>query len=138
MELTGQLYGFYSNKNIEEVFDSLEKFSLIINYKYDYNTIFGEKSMIFFKDEKMWQHHLENGYNTDIEEKGCFSIESKLTRLNGISTLFEFDGNSDFEPIDINLAFTKVYYYVLTVPYFIEEDKFSNDIVNSFRAILMR
>jgi hypothetical protein len=138
MELTGQLYGFYSNKNIEVVFDSLEKFSLTINYKYDENTIFGERAMIFFKDEKMWEHHLENGYNTDFEGKGCFSVESKLTRLNGISTLSEFDGNSDFEPIDINLTFTEVYYYVLTVPHFIEDDEFSKNIMNSFREILMR
>jgi hypothetical protein len=138
MESTGQLYGFYSNKTIEAVFTALEKFSSEIKYNYDYNKLFGEKSMIFFKDEKMWQYHLENGYNTDINGEGCFTIETKITKLNGISTLFEFDGKSDFEPIDINLVFTEVFYYVLTVPHLVEEDIFSSNIMKVFREILIK
>ncbi len=136
MELTGNLYGFYSNKSISEVFKSLEEYSKNINFKFEHNSFQEEKSMFFYKDDSMLDHHDEEGYNTEINGEGCFNVEAKETKLNGIATLFEFDGESDFDPYDINLAFTQVYYYVLTVPHLVENDMFSQKVHRSLLSIL--
>lgn len=138
MELTGQLYGFYSNKKISSVFEELKKYAKSTDYLCEHNTYDDEESLFFFKDEEMKQYHEEEGYNTDQKSQGCFCVEAKMTKLDGISTLFEFEGSSDFDPIDINLVFTKVYYYVLTVPHFLENDKFSKTIFDSMHRILMK
>jgi len=136
MELTGVLYGFYSNRALPEVFEELKSFAERIGYKFEIDTFEENETIFFYKDEAMLEHHDDNGYNTDFNGEGCFYIEAKKTKLIGIAKLFEFEGKSDFNPIDINLALTQVYYYLLTVPHIIEEDEFSKRIHHSVRDML--
>ena len=136
MELTGNLYGFYSNKPISDVFRSLEEYSKNINFKFESSSFQDDKNMFFYKDKIMLQYHENIGYNTELKEQGCFSIEAKITKLKGIATLFEFEGESNFAPFDINLVLNQVYYYVLTIPHLKEKDKFSKMIYDSLLNIL--
>jgi len=136
MNWTGELYGFYTEKPIHEVFQTLRNKALEMAYTWDYSKSDNEENLFFYKDEEMLQHHQENGYNTDRNGAGCFSVEARKVKLDGIATLFEFEGHSDFEPYDINLAFSQVYYYVLVLPDFIEASEFSNEIHTAFRQIL--
>ncbi|HEY8957346.1 hypothetical protein [Chitinophaga sp.] len=136
MNWTGELYGFYSEKPIQEVFEAVKNKALEMPYKFDYNKTDIEETLLFYKDEAMLEYHLENGYNTELNGEGCFSLEAKTVKLDGIATLFEFEGASDFEPYDINLVFSRIYYYVLTVPDFIEESEFSKKIHAMFHQVL--
>ena len=136
MELTGSLYGFYSDKPTSIVFQALEEYSKSINFTFEHGSFLEEQSMFFYKDELMLERHYEIGYNTEIEGEGCFNIEAKKTSLQGIATLFEFEGKSNFDPLDINLAFAEVYYYVLTIPSVKEDNPFSQKIHDKFSNIL--
>ena len=109
MELTGVLYGFYSNKEITAVFEELKKLAERINYQFEIGPFFENESFYSYKDEAMLRYHEENGYNTDLNGEGVFFIEAKKTKLIGIATLFEFEGVTNFDPYDINLAFNNVY-----------------------------
>jgi hypothetical protein len=136
MELTGVLYGFYSNKAMPAVFEKLKTYAESINFKFQHDSFEGNEDIFFYKDENMRRYHDDKGYNTELNGEGCFYIEGKNAKLNGIATLFEFEGKSDFEPFDINLAFTQVYYYVLTVPHIVEDDEFSRKIHHAVQNIL--
>ncbi|MDX7998136.1 hypothetical protein FE394_02720 [Xenorhabdus sp. Reich] len=129
---TGELYGFYTNKSIEKIFEVLKKEISNIDYQYEYNSHDGEESLFFYKDKNMLEHHLEVGYNTDIDGQGCFCIEARVVNLHGIASLFEFETQSDFEPYDINLLLDNVFYYVLVVPDFIENSTFCSKIHRFF------
>ncbi len=135
-EWTGVMYGFYTNKLIDDVFSSLIKKIASINYKYKQDSFRDEEFLFFYKNDEMQDYHLENGYNLDINGEGCFGVEAKNTTLNGIATLFEFDNDSDFEPYDINLHFDNVFYYVLVLPEAIENSNFCQNIYNLFINIL--
>lgn len=137
-ELTGIMYGFYTNKSIDDVFFSWIKKLSSINYKYEQSAFRDEKFLFCYKNDEMRDYHLNYGYNLNLNGEGCFLIEAKSTKLNGIATLFEFDSASDFEPYDINLHFNKVFYYVLVLPDLIENSKFCQDIHNLFINILDR
>ena len=136
MELTGESYGFYSNKELPAVIEEMKKYAERINFKVDIDTFYEYERMFFYKDEIMVQYHDEKGYNTELNGEGCFFIEAKEAKLIGIAKLFEFEGKSDFHPIDINLALTHVYYYLLTVPHIIEDDEFSRKIHHTLQGIL--
>lgn len=138
MELTGNLYGFYSNKPISNIFKDLNDYAKSINFKFQQSSFEEYENILFYKDEIMLEYHSEKGYNTELEGEGCFHVEAKKTKLKGMATLFEFEGEANFEPFDINLAFTEVYYYVLTIPHFIENDKFSQQIHTSLLNILTK
>jgi hypothetical protein len=138
MELTGELYGFFSNKEIAAVLEEMKKYAESINYKFEIDSFEGEENLFFYKDENMMHYHEENGYNTDLNGEGCFNLEAKKVKLNGIAKLFEFDGKSDFRPYDINLAFSQVYYYLLTIPHFKQEDEFSRKIHDTILGILTK
>jgi hypothetical protein len=136
MELTGALYGFYSNKALPAVLEEFKKYAESIAFNFDLDSFEGSENIFFYKDETMLEYHDEKGYNTELNGEGCFYIEAKKTKLIGIAKLFEFEGKSDFNPIDINLALTQVYYYLLTIPHIIEEDAFSGKIHHSLQSIL--
>ena len=133
-EWTGSLYGFYSNAPIKEVFSSMQKEASRLGYEFEQNSYNGEESLLFYKNKDMLDYHMEHGYNTDIEGEGCFCVEAKVVSLSGVASLFEFDGDSSFEPYDINFLFNKIYYYVLIVPDFIEKSAFSLKIYQTFVA----
>ena len=137
MELTGELYGFYTNKELPTVFEELKKYAESIGFKFNINSFEEWENLFFYKDEKMLQYHDEKGYNTELNGEGCFGIEAKKTKLIGIAKLFEFEGETNFDPYDINLAFNHVYYYLLVVPHIIEDDAFSRKIHDSIRSILI-
>lgn len=133
---TGELYGFYSNKSLKTVFENFKLLAKGLGY--EHNNVFyeGEESFLFYKSETMLNHHLENGYNIDIDDEGCFSIEGKKTKLHGIATLIEFENESNFDPYNVNLTLNDVFYYVLTLPRFIEDSQFSLNIHNRFVRML--
>ena len=84
----------------------------------------------------MLDYHYEHGYNTDIDNEGCFSIEYKQVSLDGIATLLETNDKSNFDPYDINLVFEAIDYYFLIIPDFIEDSTFSKKIHGIFSNIL--
>ena len=138
MELTGVLYGFYSNREITAAFEEFKNLAERINYQFEIAPFFEKESFYSYKDDAMLRYHEENGYNTDLNGEGVFFIEAMKTKLIGIATLFEFEGDSNFHPYDINLALNHVYYYLLTIPKIKEEDVFSRMIHDSVRYILIK
>lgn len=76
-EWTGYQYGFYTNKPIDFVLSEWRKKVLAINYKYDYSIDEGDKFLFCYKNNEMYEYHLENGYNIDMQGEGCFMIEEK-------------------------------------------------------------
>lgn len=123
-EWTGEMYGFYTNKSISNIFETLKNEVKSIGYHYKYNSYGKEESLLFYKDNIMLNHHLDVGYNTDLGGQGCFCVEAKVVNLHGIASLFEFESKSDFEPYDINLILDNIFYYVLIIPNFIEKSYF--------------
>lgn len=136
MEWTGNMYGFYTDKSVDDVWFSLIKKLSSINYKYEQSSFRDEEFLFCYKNDEMRDYHENHGYNLDLQGEGCFLIEAKSTQLNGIATLFEVDNASDFEPYDINLQFNQVFYYVLVLPDLIENSKFCHDIHSMFIKIL--
>lgn len=135
-EWTGVMYGFYTNKPLEDVFSSMAAKVKPDGYQHQRNSVRDEEFLLFYKDEEMLNYHLEKGYNLDIGGEGCFCIEAKSATLNGAATLFEFENDSDFEPYDINLRFNHIYYYVLILPDFIDSADFCQKIYNLFVNVL--
>lgn len=84
----------------------------------------------------MKDYHLEYGYNLNLNGEGCFGIEAKRTKLNGIATLFEFENDSNFEPYDISLHLDDVFYYILVLPDLIENSSFCKRVHEMFVNIL--
>ena len=113
-----------------------------INYKYYFNGInkYSDnfETLFSYKNDEMYEYHLENGYNIDMQGEGCFMIQAKKTQLRGKATLFEFedDSNMGFDPYDINLRFNNLYYYVLVLPEEPENSSFSQKINNFLISIL--
>lgn len=131
-EWTGEMYGFYTNKSIENIFEALKKEVGKIDYQNEHSSYNGEESLLFYKDQNMLDHHLDVGYNLDLDGQGCFCIEAKVVNLHGVASLFEFESKSDFEPYDINLLFDNIFYYVLIIPDFIEKSDFCSQIHRLF------
>ena len=80
-EWTGYQYGFYTNKPIDFVLSEWRKKVLAINYKYDYSIDEGDKFLFCNKNNEMYEYHLENGYNIDMQGEGCFMIEEKKSAI---------------------------------------------------------
>lgn len=135
---TGKLYGFYTEINIEDVFKRIKKYTNRMGYNFEYSRYEDEENLFFYKNQKMYNHHLERGYNTDVGGEGCFSIEAKNTTIDGIATLIKFEGCSNFDPFNINLVFNNVFYYILVVPYPIKDSSFSKKIYDIFHDILLK
>ena len=130
MEWTGYWYGFYTNKPIDFVFSEWRKKMSIINYQYDYDLVnynhgkdYDNKENIWdtlfcYKNKEMFEHHLEEGYNIDMDGEGCFMIQAKKAQFRGRANLFdvvEDDSNIKCAPHDIDLRFNSLFYYCLVL-----------------------
>ena len=150
MEWTGYWYGFYTNKPIDFVFSEWRKKMSIINYQYDYDVVnynhgkdYDNKENIWdtlfcYKNKEMFEHHLEEGYNIDMDGEGCFMIQAKKAQFRGRATLFEFDDkpiDDDFT-YDIDLRFNSLYYYCFVLPEEPECSSFSQKIRGFLISIL--
>jgi hypothetical protein len=138
MEWSGTYYYFYSNKSIQILFELLKAEASKIDFLHEYSIWDNEESLFFFKNKEMYDYHMNNGYNSDISGEGCFCVQAKMTHLNGVASLFEFDGSKDFDPQEINLVFDKLFYYVLIVPNPINECGFSSKINEIFSNAIKR
>lgn len=151
MEWTGYWYGFYTNKPIDFVFSEWRKKMSIINYQYDYDLVnynhgkdYDNKENIWdtlfcYKNKEMFEHHLEEGYNIDMEGEGCFMIQAKKAQFRGRANLFdvvEDDSNIKCAPHDIDLRFNSLFYYCLVLPEEPECSSFSQKIRGFLISIL--
>lgn len=137
-EWTGELYGFYTNKQISRVFGAMINEVEHIGYQCEYHAYGEERSLLFYKNRNMLNHHLNVGYNTDLGGQGCFCIEAKNVNLHGMASLFEFESMSNFEPYDINLILDSIYYYILIVPDFVDESDFCAQIYHLMISVLKK
>ena len=151
MEWTGYWYGFYTNKPIDFVFSEWRKKMSIINYQYDYRleNYNDEKNyhnkeniwntLFCYKNKEMFEHHLEEGYNIDMDGQGCFMIQAKKAQFRGRANLFdvvEDDSNIKCAPHDIDLRFNSLFYYCLVLPEEPECSSFSQKIRGFLISIL--
>lgn len=134
---SGVMYGFYTDMSLELVLAGLTEKAARLGFQSQQECIRGEEFILFYKDEGMLKTHLEQGYNLGATGEGCFGVEAKPAALNGIATLFEFEGDSDFEPYDINLRFNRIFYYVLVLPDSVDESDFCRRIHTMFSETLM-
>lgn len=79
MEFTGFYYSFYFDKNTDIVIEELKN----TNFCYEEREFNGEKSYFFYKNDEMYENHLENGYSLDKNGEGCFCLETKRVPING-------------------------------------------------------
>ena len=142
MEWTGYWYGFYTNKPIDFVFSEWRKKMSIINYQYDYSLDNKENiwdTLFCYKNKEMFEHHLEEGYNIDMDGEGCFMIQAKKAQFRGRANLFdvvEDDSNIKCAPHDIDLRFNSLFYYCLVLPEEPECSSFSQKIRGFLISIL--
>ncbi|OTQ27104.1 hypothetical protein [Gilliamella apicola] len=151
MEWTGYWYGFYTNKPIDFVFSEWRKKMSIINYQYDYRLEnyndeknYDNKENIWntlfcYKNKEMFEHHLEEGYNIDMDGEGCFMIQAKKAQFRGRANLFdvvEDDSNIKCAPHNIDLRFNSLFYYCLVLPEEPECSSFSQKIRGFLISIL--
>jgi hypothetical protein len=141
-EWSGVLYGFYANKHIDDVFRIFQKKIEAISFEYKFNEFNNEKSLFAYKDAEMLSKHAESGYGLNSKGEGCFGVEAKFVDLHGIASLMELDGQSNFDPCDINLIFDDVCYYVLVLPEIVEDSDFCLNIkqclVDSIREVAVQ
>jgi hypothetical protein len=138
MNWTGEYYYFYSNKSIKKIFEFLKTEASKIDFLYDYKVWKNEESLFFYKIKEMYDYHMEHGYNTHIRDEGCFCVQAKITHLNGVASLLEFDGVRNFDPQDIHLIIDEISHYVLIVPNPINECNFSSKINEIFTNAIKR
>ena len=142
MEWTGYWYGFYTNKPIDFVFSEWRKKMSIINYQYDYSLDNKEniwETLFCYKNKEMFEHHLEEGYNIDMDGEGCFMIQAKKVQFRGRANLFdvvEDDSNIKCAPHDIDLRFNSLFYYCFVLPEEPECSSFSQKIRGFLISIL--
>ena len=87
----------------------------------------------------MFEHHLEEGYNIDMDGEGCFMIQAKKAQFRGRANLFdvvEDDSNIKCAPHDIDLRFNSLFYYCLVLPEEPECSSFSRKIRGFLISIL--
>ena len=142
---------YYTNKPIDFVFSEWRKKMSIINYQYDYRLEnyndeknYDNKENIWntffcYKNKEMFEHHLEEGYNIDMDGEGCFMIQAKKVQFRGRANLFdvvEDDSNIKCAPHDIDLRFNSLFYYCLVLPEEPECSSFSQKIRGFLISIL--
>ena len=142
---------YYTNKPIDFVFSEWRKKMSIINYQYDYDLVnynhgkdYDNKENIWdtlfcYKNKEMFEHHLEEGYNIDMDGEGCFMIQAKKAQFRGRANLFdvvEDDSNIKCAPHDIDLRFNSLFYYCLVLPEEPECSSFSQKIRGFLISIL--
>ncbi|MFQ1013526.1 hypothetical protein ACFX2U_11900, partial [Gilliamella apicola] len=140
-----------TNKPIDFVFSEWRKKMSIINYQYDYRleNYNDEKNyhnkeniwntLFCYKNKEMFEHHLEEGYNIDMDGEGCFMIQAKKAQFRGRANLFdvvEDDSNIKCAPHDIDLRFNSLFYYFLVLPEEPECSSFSQKIRGFLISIL--
>ena len=123
----------------------------IINYQYDYRLEnyndeknYDNKENIWntlfcYKNKEMFEHHLEEGYNIDMDGEGCFMIQAKKAQFRGRANLFdvvEDDSNIKCAPHDIDLRFNSLFYYCFVLPEEPECSSFSQKIRGFLISIL--
>lgn len=136
-EWTGVMYSFYSNKNEGDVMPLFCEFMQELAFKCKKTTFKTDKFWFFYKNAEMIHMHNECGYNLNMNGEGCFSIEAKRTKLHGMANLFEFEGEKNFEPYDINLRMDDVFYYMLLLPSEIDKSIFCRSIYEKFNCTIM-
>lgn len=133
----GAFYWFYTDRKIKDVHREIT--SLIeakLGFKHEYTAFNDEKNLFFYKNKKMRNAHLQQGYHLNKRGEGCFGIEGKKVKMNQVANLHKFDGLSDFEPYDIHLVFKQAYYYLLVLPEPVETSPFSKMVFELFLDVL--
>ena len=88
MDWTGSLYFIDTNKCGKWVLENLKQcFHEKYHYTFQDNSDEEWDYLLFYRDKKMLNHHLEKGYNDDMDGKGCFGIEAKNVDLKAIATV---------------------------------------------------
>ncbi|MDO4250827.1 MAG: hypothetical protein Q4C68_04880 [Moraxella sp.] len=135
----GSFYRFYTDKEINKVYENfIKEIEENLGFKHEYVEFNDEKNILFYKNKKMLNAHLEKGYHLNKNGEGCFGIESKKVSMNQIVSLHTFDKDTNFDPYDINLIFDTAYYYFLVLPESIETSIFSEKILNLFIKVLQQ
>lgn len=135
MMWTGELYYFYSDSEVSDVFKRFKLFAESIGYQFEEVSFDDSESLFFFKDKAMSDYHLEKGYNTDMNGLGCFSVEAQRVKSDFGVTL---DPLENCESTHVKLVFNDLPYYVLVLPGTIEESEFSKMIYDEFNKLLKK
>ena len=137
MDWTGSLYFIDTNKCGKWVLENLKQcFHEKYHYTFQDNSDEEWDYLLFYRDKKMLNHHLEKGYNDDMDGKGCFGIEAKNVDLKAIATITEYEGKPVDVLADTVLFFENIYHITLVLPGDIEDTPFSKNIYDDVLAVL--
>lgn len=120
MEFTGYYYSLYFEKSIDKIISKLKK----LNYMCNITNSADENTFFFYKNEEMYSCHLENGYNTDINNEGCFCLETKTLDMNGTANWI------DYPDIPFYVDIKNINYIFLILPDRIDNSNFCKNIYN--------
>lgn len=120
MDFTGFEYRIYSDRNNRSIIDKFNEFANSIGYIFKEDTsvdITNYLDFFYYLDEAMYQYHLENGYNVDLNNKGCFYIYSGKEKLQESFVVADsYDEESKYFTQTVHMLFDNSYYYVITLP----------------------
>ncbi|BAV06256.1 hypothetical protein SAMN05421788_106323 [Filimonas lacunae] len=135
-------YKFYSNISNTVIAERFNQFVKDMGYQIELsNADKSEEESLFrfyYKNEEMLSYHEENGYNTDLNGEGCFSLSSEAETLNEEFIVADtLDIETGFSQ-SVKFVFGKSYSYLLSVPDIIEEDPFSKKIFDGLYQIIQK
>lgn len=125
-DIGGTEYVFYSDKSSSFLSDLVDSIAERLDYSYtldpdpEYDV-----DKFFFKNEDMYELHLEEGFNTKMNGQGGFWKQVKRDKIFGLATLEESFIGEQFDPHTINLYIDNISMIHLTVPDIYQDCQFS-------------
>lgn len=129
-EWTGNLTIFYSNRPIHELArDLVSCFRESFGYQVELDPLGNGLGFLFYRDKQMLDHHLEAGFNVDREGCGCVGVEVDEVDFDARLSLFEFEGESDFEPYEVSMMLSGVLHITLVLPASADDNAFCSKVL---------
>ena len=140
MEFTGYLHFIYTNLPRERVIALTQAlFQQRYGFRWESNDWQGEDWLLFHRDQAMMDHHLDHGYNEDLDGQGCVGFEGQTADWLGLAHAMEVNGiKADPDDIDLvaHMCLKGIYHITLVLPGDVDDSAFSRDVLAQLKATL--
>lgn len=136
-EWTGYPTIIYTNRPLLELAkDLMACFRDTFGYQMEVDRLGNGLGFLFYRDKDMLDHHLDAGFNVDRAGRGCVGIEMDEVDVYARLSLFEFEGESDFDPYDVGMMLSGVLHVTVVLPATTQENMFSSQVLSDVERLM--
>ncbi|WP_164162022.1 hypothetical protein [Stenotrophomonas maltophilia] len=135
-EWTGYPTIIYTNRPLLDLAkDLMACFRDTFGYQMEVDRLGNGLGFLFYRDRDMLDHHLDVGFNVDRAGRGCVGIEVDEVDFYARLSLFEFEGESDFDPYDVGMMLSGVLHVTVVLPAATEENTFCSQVLSDIEKL---